>query len=82
MVDALEAKFDVFDVVSELCDIEWFHDYIMVVDRPMVEQTYQIQSHANRLEYVSCKLPDNFVVGHTIAKLLPYRWDYATSLKR
>ena len=40
--DALETKYGVSDAGSELYVMEQFHDYRMVDDRSVVEQTHEI----------------------------------------
>jgi hypothetical protein len=42
MWDALEIKYGVFDVGSELYVIEQFHDYRMVDDHYVVKQAHEI----------------------------------------
>ena len=67
--DALEAKYGVSDVGSELYVMEQFHDYRMVDDRSVVEQAHEIQTLTKELENFGTVLPDKFVVGCIIAKL-------------
>jgi hypothetical protein len=69
--DALETKYSVSDVGSELYVMEQFYDYNMVDDRSIVEQAHEIQSLAKELEGFKCELADKFVVGCIIAKLSP-----------
>ena len=70
MWDTLEAKYGVSDASSELYVMEQFHDYRMVDDRSVVEQAHEIQTLAKDLKIFSCVLPDKFVAGCIIAKLL------------
>ncbi|XP_066333998.1 uncharacterized protein [Miscanthus floridulus] len=79
--DALEAKFRVSDVGSELYLMEQLYDCKMVENRSVVEQAHEIQTLAKELERFPCLLPDNFVAGDIIAKLPPSWRDFATSLK-
>jgi hypothetical protein len=79
--DALETKYGVSDVGSELYVMKQFCDYKMVDDRSIVEQAHEIQSLAKELEGFKCELPDKFVTGCIIAKLPPTWTDFATSLK-
>jgi hypothetical protein len=53
----------------------------MVDDRSIVKQAHEIQSLAKELEGFKYVLPDKFVAGGIIAKLLPTWMDFATSLK-
>jgi hypothetical protein len=69
--DALETKYSVSDVGSELYVMEQFYDYNMVDDRSIVEQAHEIQSLAKEFEGFKCELPDKFVAGCIIAKLSP-----------
>jgi hypothetical protein len=79
--EALEARYGVFDAGFELYVMEQFHDYWMVENRPVVEQTHEIQALVKELELFGYALPDKFVAGCMIAKL-PQSWtDFATSLK-
>jgi hypothetical protein len=75
MWDALEAKYGVSDVGYELYVMEQFHDYRMIDDHSVVEQAHEIQTLA------SCVLPDKFVAGCIITKLLQAWTNFATSLK-
>jgi hypothetical protein len=61
--------------------MEQFHDYRTVDDRSVVEQAHEIQALVKDLEMHGCELPDKFVVGCMIAKLLPSWTEFATSLK-
>ncbi|XP_066167044.1 uncharacterized protein [Oryza sativa Japonica Group] len=81
MWDALEAKFGVSDVDSELYVMEQFYDYKMVDDCSVVGQAHENQMLAKELENNNCELPDKFVAGGIIAKLPPSWTDFATSLK-
>jgi hypothetical protein len=58
MLDALEARYGVFDAGSELYVMEQFHDYRMIEDRPVVEQAHKIQALMKELELFGCVLPD------------------------
>jgi hypothetical protein len=81
LCDALDEKFGVYDVGSELCIMEQLFDYKLVENRPIVEQAHEIQALAKELDQFSCVLPDKFVAGGIIAKL-PLSWmDFATTLK-
>jgi hypothetical protein len=74
MWDALEAKFGVSDVGSELYVIKQFFDYKMTNERDIVVQAHEIEFIAKELEQFTC------VLG-IIAKL-PLSWrNFATSLK-
>jgi hypothetical protein len=79
--DALDEKFGVSDVGSELYIMEQLFDYKMVENRPVVEQAHEIQPLAKELEQFPCVLPDKFVAGGIIAKLPPSWMDFATTLK-
>jgi hypothetical protein len=81
MWDALEAKFGVSDVGSELYVMEQFFDYKMTDEHNIVEQAHEIQSIAKELEQFTCVLPDKFIAGGIIAKLPPSWRNFATSLK-
>jgi hypothetical protein len=79
--DALVAKFDATDAGSELYTMESFHNFRMVNNRSVVEQTHEIQILVKELELLKCPLPDKFVAGCMIAKL-PSPWsNFATALK-
>jgi hypothetical protein len=79
--DALEARYDVSDVGSELYVMEQFHDYRMVEGHPVVKQAHEIQALVKELELFGCALLDKYVAGCIIAKL-PQSWTYfATFLK-
>jgi hypothetical protein len=81
MWDALEVRYGVSDVGSELYVMEQFHDYRMVEGHPLVEQAHEIQAPVKELELFGCVLSNKFVAGCIIAKL-PQSWtDFATSLK-
>jgi transposase InsO family protein len=61
--------------------MESFHDYKMVANKSIVEQTHEIQRLAKELELFKYVIPNEVVVGCTIAKL-PSPWrNFATSLK-
>ena len=81
MWDALEAKYGTSDAGSELYVMEQFHDYRMVDDHSVVEQAHDIQTLVKELENFGCVLPENFVAGCIIAKLLQIWTNFATSLK-
>src|SRR5436190_19262543 len=81
MLDALEAKFDVSDAVSELYVMVQFYDYKMSDERSVVQQAHEIQSIAKELEQFTCVLPDKFIAGGIIAKLPPSWRNFATYLK-
>lgn len=69
MWDALEAKFGVSDVGSELYVMKLYNDYKMIHDCPVVEQAHEIQSLAKELENFACVLP----------KKICGRWYYCQS---
>jgi hypothetical protein len=69
MWDALEARYDVSNAVSELYVMEQFHDYRMVEGHPLVEQAHEIQALVKEHELFGCVLPNKFVAGFIIAKL-------------
>jgi hypothetical protein len=73
MWDALEAKFGVSDVGSQLYVMEEFFDYKMMDERDIVKQAHEIQSIAKELEQFTCVLPDKFIARGIIAKLPPQR---------
>jgi hypothetical protein len=79
--DALDQKFGVSDAGSELYIMEQLFDYKMVENRPLVEHAHEIQALAKELEQFPCVLPNKFVAGSVIAKLLPSWMDFATTLK-
>jgi hypothetical protein len=79
--NALDEKFGVSDVGSELYIMEQLFDYKMMENRPIVEHAHEIHALAKELEQFSCVLPDKFVAGGIIAKLLPSCTDFATTLK-
>ena len=61
--------------------MEQLYDYKMVENPSVVEQAYEIQALAKKLEHFPCLLPDKFVDGSIITKLPPSQRDFATSLK-
>jgi hypothetical protein len=75
----LNAMFGSLDAGSELYVMESFHDYRMVDGRPVVEQAHEIQCIMKELELLKCALPDKFVAGCMIAKLLPSWRNFTTS---
>jgi hypothetical protein len=81
MWDALEERYRVSDVGSELYVMEQFHDYWMVDDHSVVEQDHEIHALVKDLEMRGYELPDKFVAGCMIAKLPPSWTEFATSLK-
>jgi hypothetical protein len=81
MWEAFEVRYGVSDAGSELYVMEQFHDYRMVENSPVVEQAHEIQTLVKELELFGCALPDKFVAGYMIAKLLQSWTDFATSLK-
>jgi hypothetical protein len=81
MWDALEQRYGISDVGSELYVMEQFHDYRMVHYRSVVEQAHEIQALVKDLEMNGCELPDKFVAGCMIAKLPPSWTEFAISLK-
>ena len=52
--DALEAKFGVSDIGSELYLMEQLYDYKMVENCSVVEQAHEIQALAKELEHFPC----------------------------
>ena len=56
--EALEAKFGVSDVGSELYVMESFHDKTMEDNCFIVEQAQEIQCIIKELELLKCPLPD------------------------
>ena len=71
MWDHLNATYGASDAGSELYIMESFHDYKMVANRSIVEQTHEVQRMARELELLKCVIPDEFVAGCIIAKLPP-----------
>jgi hypothetical protein len=67
--DALVAKYDATDAGNELYTMEDFHDFRMVNNRSVVEQTHEIRILMKELELLKCSLPNKFVAGCMIAKL-------------
>jgi len=61
--------------------MESFHDYKMVANRSIVEQTHEVQRMARELELLKCVIPDEFAVGCIIAKFPPSRRGFDTILK-
>jgi hypothetical protein len=79
--DALVAMYDATGAGSELYTMESFHDFRMVNNRFVVEQTHEILNLVNELELQKCHLPNKFVAGCMIAKL-PSSWrNFPTTLK-
>jgi hypothetical protein len=77
MWNVLEVKYEVSDDGSELYVIEQFHDCMMVDNRSIIEQAYEIQTLTKELEIFGCVLPYKFIIAK-----LPQAWtDFATSLK-
>jgi hypothetical protein len=70
MWDHLNATYGASDAGKELYTMESFNDYKMVANKSVVEQAYEIQRLAKELELLKCVLPDEFVAGSIIAKLL------------
>ena len=79
--DAQEAKYGASNAGSELYVMEQFHDYRMAEDRSVVEQAHDIQTLVKEPENFGCVLPEKFVAGCIIAKLLQIWTNFATSLK-
>jgi hypothetical protein len=77
----LVAKYDATDAGSELYTMESFHDFTMVNNRFVVEQTHEIQILVKELKLLKCPLPDKFVAGCMIAKLSSSWRNFATALK-
>lgn len=67
--DALVARYDAADACNELYLMESFHDYRMVNNRSVVEQTHEVQCIVKNLKLLKYQLPDKFVAGCIIAKL-------------
>jgi hypothetical protein len=61
--------------------MEQLFDYKMVENRHVVEPTHEIQALAKEVEQFPCVLPNKFMAGGIIAKLLPSWTDFATTLK-
>jgi hypothetical protein len=61
--------------------IEQYHDYKMVDGNVVVEKTHEIQCTVKEPELLKIVVPDEFVDGGIIAKLLPSWSDFATTLK-
>ena len=59
--DALVAKYDATDAGSELYTMEIFHDFRMLNNRSVVEQTHEVQVLVKELELLKCPLPDKFI---------------------
>ena len=79
--DALVAKYDATDAGNELYLMESFHDYRMVNNRSVVEQTHEVQCIVKDLDLLKCPIPDKFVAGCIIAKLSSQWRNFATTLK-
>jgi hypothetical protein len=79
--DVLVAKYDATDAGSELYTMESFHNFRMVNNRSIVEQAHEVQVLVKELELLKCPLPDKFVAGRIIAKLLSSWRNFATALK-
>jgi hypothetical protein len=54
--------------------MEKFHDITMVNNRSVVEQAHEIQCIVKELELLKCALPDKFVAGCIITKLIMKLW--------
>jgi hypothetical protein len=79
--EALDHIYAESNAGCELYVNDQYHEYRMVDDCSIVEQTHEIQLLAGELTHFNCALPDRFMVGGIIAKL-PLSWrSFATSLK-
>jgi len=67
--EALEHKFSAPDARCELYVMEQYHDFKMVDNCSVVEQTHEFQLIVRELEQLGHVLPDKFVAGGIIAKL-------------
>jgi hypothetical protein len=61
--------------------MERFHDFKMTKDFPVIQQAHEIQCITKDLELLKCALPNKFVAGYIIAKLLPSWRNFAIALK-
>jgi hypothetical protein len=71
MWDTLNTKYGGSDVGTELYIIEQYLDYQIVTEKSVVTQAHEIQYMMKELELLKIVVPDEFVVGSIIAKLLP-----------
>jgi hypothetical protein len=79
--EALDRKYAESDVERECYVNDQYHEYMMVDDRSVIEQTYEIQVLVGELAHSNFVLPNKFVVGGIIAKL-PSTWmSFFTALK-
>jgi hypothetical protein len=71
MWDTLNTKYGGSDAGTELYIIEQYLDYQIVTEKSVVTQAHEIQYMMKELELLKIVVPDEFVVGSIIAKLLP-----------
>jgi hypothetical protein len=71
MWDTLNTEYGGLDAGTNLYLIEQYHDYQMVDKKSVVTQAHEIQYMVKELELLKIIVPDEFVVGGIIAKLLP-----------
>jgi hypothetical protein len=71
MWDTLNTEYGGSDVGTELYIIEQYLDYQIVTEKSVVTQAHEIQCMMKELELLKIVVPDEFVVGSIIAKLLP-----------
>ena len=82
MWDALEAKYGAFDAGSELYVMDSFMTTEWLrAGHSVLEQAHDIQTLVKEPENFGCVLPEKFVAGCIIAKLLQIWTNFATSLK-
>jgi hypothetical protein len=79
--DTLDRMYTESDVGRELYVNEQYHEYRMVQDCFVVEQSHEIQLLVGELAHFDCVLPNKFVVDGIIAKLPPTWRNFATALK-
>ena len=77
----LEHKFSASDAGWELYVMEQYHDFKMVDNCSVVEQTHEFQLIVRELEQLGHVLPDKFVAGGIIAKLPSTCRNFAIALK-
>jgi hypothetical protein len=80
--DALNNNYGGLDAGTKLYIIEQYHNYKMVDEKGMVEQSHDIQCMVKELELLKIIVPDEFVAGGIIAKLPPSWRDFATTHMR
>jgi transcription elongation factor GreA-like protein len=79
--EVLEHKFSASDAGRELYVMKQYHDFRMVDDRSVVEQTHEFQLIVRELEQHGHVLHDKFGAGGIIAKLTSSWRNFATTLK-